>query len=69
MIKTSRTVEQLADEIFALVQFDQGKGFISDGLGALETQAKLFAVVRGHLEYTERAAKKIRRWLNSYAEL
>lgn len=68
-MRANKTVEALADEIFRLVEADQGKGFISDGLGALESKATLFSVVRGHLVRTERAARKIRRWLNGYGEL
>jgi hypothetical protein len=59
----------LADEVFALVQFDQGKGFVSDGLNALRTTAKVFEIVRGHLWHTERAAELMKNWLRKYGEL
>lgn len=61
-------IEKLAAEIFDLVEFDQGKGFISDGLDALKTERELFEIVRGHLRASERAARKIRGWLKKYGQ-
>lgn len=63
-----RSAEQLGDEIFRLVQDAQGKGFVSDGIDALETPAKIFGVIRGHLQQTERAARIMRKWLKQYDE-
>jgi hypothetical protein len=60
---------RLADEIFALVECDQGKGFISDGLGALETADRVFGTVRGALGATERAALKMRAWLRKHGQV
>lgn len=64
-----KNVAALADEIFALVERDQGFGFICDGLGALKNKEKLFAVVRGALKHTELAAKKMRKWLKTHGQL
>ena len=58
-----KSVEVLADEIFGLVEDAQGKGFVSDGLGALPTTDALLATVRSHLRHTERAARIMRSWL------
>lgn len=62
------TVALLADEIFRLVQEDQGFGFVSDGMGALPDRKNVFAFVRGALKHTERAAGKMRRWLRKYGQ-
>lgn len=62
-------VASLADEIFFLVQVDQGFGFISDGLGALPSRQKVFDTVRGALKASERATRKMRRWLKKYGQL
>lgn len=64
-----KSVNALADEIFALIQEDQGFGFISDGLGGLKSEKELFTVIRGALKHTELAAKKIRAWLKKYNQL
>lgn len=65
----SRSTVFLGDEIFSAVQDAQGRGFISDGLCALDTPEQVFAAVRGHLKNTERAAKIVRQWLRKYNEL
>jgi hypothetical protein len=52
----------LADELFALVEHDQGKAFISDGLDAL-TPMEIVAAARVALRHTERVARKLRAWL------
>lgn len=64
-----KTVAALADELFGLVQLDQGKGFVSDGLEVIETRAEFFEIVRGHLEHSERACQKLRAFLRKYDEL
>ena len=53
---------KLADELFLLVQGDQGKAFISDGLDVL-TPADIVEAARTSLRYTERVARKLRQWL------
>lgn len=62
-------VDELADEVFRLVEYDQGMGFVSDGLGACKTHPEFFGTVRGHLQYTKRAAEKLRRFLTKYDQL
>lgn len=67
-LKTNEVIE-LADELFKLVEYDQGKGFISDGLNALPNKTIFFDVVRGHLRHSELAVKKIKRFLRRHNEL
>lgn len=59
----------LADEIFQMVEHDQGFAFISDGLNSCKNKKQLFATVRGALKYTEISARKMRKWLKRYGEL
>lgn len=63
-----KTVEELGDEIFLLVQGPQGKGFVSDGINALDTPERLFAVIRGHRKQTALAARIMAKWLDKYDE-
>lgn len=63
------SVAELADEVFREVEYDQGKGFVSDGLHALRTPAILFEIVRGHLWHSEEANKKMRAFLKKYGEM
>jgi len=52
----------LADELFALVERDQGYSYISDGNGHM-TRDQIVAVARASLEAHERCARALRRWL------
>lgn len=63
------SVKQLAEEAFDAAEYHQGKGFISDALGALPTQSKLFEVVRGHLWHHEEAGRRIKAFLRKYGEM
>lgn len=65
----SQSTVFLGDEIFGLVQDAQGRGFVSDGLCALDTPEQVFAVVREHLKHSERAVKIIRQWLKRHGQL
>lgn len=62
------SVEDLADELFGAVEYDQGRGFVSDGMGALKSRPEFFEVARLHLRHTELAAKKLRAFLRKYGE-
>ena len=55
----------LADDLFRLVEHDQGKAFISDGLDVLSPRDILDAA-NTSLRYTERVARKLRRWLRNH---
>lgn len=63
-----KTVEELAGEIFRLVQYNQGKSFISDGLGYLSSREELFNVVRRALIHTEWTVNNMKRWLRKYGQ-
>lgn len=67
MAKTP-TVQKLAEEIFAAVQYDQGKAFISDGIEASRSRAQLFAVVRGSLKHSQLVVRKTRAFLRKYGQ-
>lgn len=67
--KVKKNVGALADEIFQIVEEDQGYAFISDGLNSIKSRKKLFATVRGALKHTEISARKIRKWLKKHGEL
>lgn len=66
--KAKETVQQLAEEIFGLVENDQGKAFISDGIEACKSRRELFAVVRGSLKHSRIVVKKTRAFLRKYGE-
>lgn len=57
------SIEFLADEIFTMVQHDQGRGFISDGMGVAKSQEQLFDWVESALYHTECSARIMRKWL------
>lgn len=62
-----RSAQKMADELFALVETDQGKGFISDGyLGS--TPEAVLRIARISLQYTERSARKLRKWIRKYTQ-
>lgn len=63
-----KSVEQLGDEVFSLVQEAQGKAFVSDGINALSDTKTLFGVIRGHLTKNEEATRILRKWLRKYGE-
>lgn len=63
-----KTVEQLGDEIFSLVEETQGRAFVSDGINALPDTKTLFGVIRGHLTKNEEATRILRKWLRKYDE-
>jgi hypothetical protein len=61
-------VKALADELFTLVQGEQGNGFISDGLAEITDHKQFFGFVRGHLFHTRKAARLIEAFLKKYNE-
>lgn len=60
--------ERLADGLFLLIERDQGKAFISDGIGNL-SEEQVFAIARQSLAATERVAIKLRKWLKVHGQL
>ena len=60
-----KTKAQLADELFRLVERDQGAAFISDGL----LPERVFDVARISLHHSEAVARKLKRWLKKHGEL
>ena len=67
--KTAPSVEELNDELFALVEEAQGHAFISDGEGGKMNQEEFFERVRGRLMWSEKSCALIRRFLRKYAQL
>ncbi len=59
---------KLADELFVLVQGDQGKAFISDGLDALSPR-DIVEAARTSLRFTEASARKLRRFIKAHRKL
>lgn len=60
-----KTKGQLADELFRLVERDQGMAFISDGT----LPDRVFIMARLSLRYSERVVQKLKRWLKKHGEL
>lgn len=58
----------LADELFALVETDQGNFYVSDGDYPPDRKA-FFAIVRGQLEHGRIAVRQMRTFLKKYGEL
>jgi hypothetical protein len=54
--------EKLADDVFKLVEYDQGYSYISDGMGR-ETRESIIEIVHTALAAHERCVKKLRAWL------
>jgi hypothetical protein len=68
-VKDSKIVEQLADELFALVETAQGYAFISDGEFFGMSKSEFFARVRGRLKWSEKVNRLIRSFLRKYGEI
>ena len=54
--------EELAEELFLLVEEDQGKAFISDGLGNQSCET-IIGIARASLLYSENVCRKLRKWI------
>jgi len=63
------SVAKLADELFAKVEYDQGVGFVSDGMGAIGSHEAFFNAVRSAHKHTAAAERKMRAFLKKYGEL
>ena len=62
------TVEELAAELFNLVELAQGLGFVSDGWGDLSRE-KFFAHARQAHAYTRLAAKQLATFLIQHKQM
>ena len=61
--------KHIGEELFDLVEYDQGKGFISDGLHAV-SEAEAVAIVRDvALPRSRSAVRKMAAWLKKYEHL
>lgn len=61
-------VEKLNDELFQLVERDQGYAFISDGMGSM-TREQFFAMARRALKHSRAASQKLGAFLKKHGEL
>jgi len=52
----------LANDLFQLVEADQGFAFISDGLANLSRE-EILGVARASLVHTENVARKLKKWI------
>lgn len=59
--------EKLGDELFRLVERDQGFAFISDGIGLL-SEDKIFELARETIKLNNRVNRKIKRWLKNHGK-
>ena len=62
------SLDDLADELFLLVEKSQGMAFISDGEAGIGTKRKFFDRQRGRYWYALAATQKIRKFLAKYGE-
>lgn len=65
-----RELETLAKEVFALVEIDQGKGFVPSASGGnFDSPDQFFAYVRSWEMHTRSAADKLRKFLKDHRQL
>jgi len=64
-LQISPGTDSLTDELFALVQADQGFAFISDDDAKIPDEEVLNRA-RGALYYTERVARKLRKFIKKH---
>jgi len=61
-------VTKLVDELFQKVQLEQGHAFVSDG-ETFPTKAEFFQRIRGRLEWSKAATRRMRAFLKKHGEL
>lgn len=59
---------KLGAELFALVQHDQGKGFVSDAVESTEDK-NIIAMAEIALFYSERVSRNLRKFLKKHQSL
>lgn len=64
----SEMMEKLGEELFELVERDQGYAYISDGMGSM-TRQQFFDMTRRALKHSDIATTKIRSFLRKHGEL
>ncbi len=57
----------IGDELFELVQADQGRAFIADSLDDMPADGVL-RIARGALKHTERTARLLRKFIKQHEE-
>lgn len=63
-------IDDLADEVFQLVEQDQGRGFVAESTGDQHRDhEQFFNRVRSSEKYTRIAANKLRKFLRKYDQL
>ena len=60
--------EELADSLFAAVEMEHGRAFISDGLGVLSDE-RIVAIARGSLLHSRRVVRKLEAWLKIHGHI
>ena len=63
------TVQKAGEEVFRLIEGDQGYAFLSDGIGCLPTKDRLFSEVRASLKHHKICVRKLTAWLKRYDQL
>jgi hypothetical protein len=58
----------LAEELFSLVEFDQGKAFISDGIGVLTRQSVVNLAKQSLEIYQRRLIPKLERFIKKHSQ-
>lgn len=61
-------VDDLADEVFELVQSAQGRGFVCDGLGGCRSKEEFFDIIRNHLFFSRVAVRQLEQFLNKHKQ-
>lgn len=56
--------EKLADDLFRLLEYDQGFSYISDGMGG-QTREDIISIAQVALRSHEKCARLLRKWLNT----
>lgn len=60
--KTGPPDEKLGDELFLLIERDQGRSFISDGIGIL-SRKEIFDLAMASIKYHAKCLVKLKRFM------
>lgn len=62
-------IDELATEVFGLVELDQGRGFVAQSAGRQhDSHEQFFDRVRAWEFHSRKAANKLRRFLRKYGQ-
>lgn len=61
-------IAALANELFGAVQMEQGYAYVSDG-EYFDNKADFFVRIRGRLEWSKAATRRMRAFLKKHGEL